>query len=110
MRIEYWSSDVSSSDLLPDPTVAAALQRVPGIQVQNDRNNELSTVRIRGLTDILTTVNGREVVTTTGRGFDLQDVPAEALARIDAFKSQTADQIEGGVAGDRKSTRLNSSH
>ncbi|MBE1527286.1 TonB-dependent receptor [Sphingopyxis sp. OAS728] len=84
---------------LPDPTVAAALQRVPGIQVQNDRNNELSTVRIRGLTDILTTVNGREVATTTGRGFDLQDVPAEALARIDAFKSQTADQIEGGVAG-----------
>lgn len=84
---------------LPDPTVAAALQRVPGIQVQNDRNNELSGVRIRGLTDILTTVNGREVVTTTGRGFELQDVPAEALARIDAFKSQTADQIEGGVAG-----------
>ncbi|VWX54072.1 TonB-dependent receptor [Novosphingobium sp. 9U] len=84
---------------LPDPTVAAALQRVPGIQVQNDRNNELSSVRVRGLTDILTTVNGREVMTTTGRGFDLQDVPAEALARIDAFKSQTADQIEGGVAG-----------
>src|SRR5690349_20140427 len=26
---------------LPDRTVAAALQRVPGIQVQNDRNNEL---------------------------------------------------------------------
>jgi len=84
---------------LPDPTVAAALQRVPGIQVQNDRNNELASVRIRGLTDILTTVNGREVITTTGRGFDLQDVPAEALARIDAFKSQTSDQIEGGVAG-----------
>jgi iron complex outermembrane receptor protein len=84
---------------LPDPTVAAALQRVPGIQVQNDRNNELSGVRIRGLTDILTTVNGREVITTTGRGFDLQDVPAEALARIDAFKSQTVEQIEGGVAG-----------
>ncbi|MDP5278734.1 TonB-dependent receptor [Sphingomonas sp. DG1-23] len=84
---------------LPDPTVASALQRVPGIQVQNDRNNELSSVRIRGLTDILTMVNGREVFTSTGRGFDLQDVPAEALARIDAFKSQAADQIEGGVAG-----------
>ncbi|EJL33472.1 TonB-dependent receptor [Novosphingobium sp. AP12] len=84
---------------LPDPTVAAALQRVPGIQVQNDRNNELSSVRIRGLTDILTTVNGREVITTTGRNFDLQDVPAEALSRIDAYKSQTVDQIEGGVAG-----------
>ncbi|RDE06044.1 TonB-dependent receptor [Sphingomonas aracearum] len=84
---------------LPDPTVAAALQRVPGIQVSNDRNNELSNVRIRGLTDILTTLNGREMFTSTGRGFDLKDVPAEALARIDAYKSQTADLIEGGVAG-----------
>ena len=37
----------------PDPTTAAALQRVPGVQVQNDRNNELAGVRIRGLTDIL---------------------------------------------------------
>ncbi len=84
---------------LPDPTVAAALQRVPGIQVVNDRNNELGGVRIRGLTDVLTTVNGREVMTTTGRDFDLQDMPAEALNRVDVFKSQTVDQIEGGVAG-----------
>lgn len=84
---------------LPDPTTAAALQRVPGIQVSNDNNNELSNVRIRGLPDISTTVDGREVITATGRGFDLKDVAAEALARVDVFKSQTADQIEGGVAG-----------
>lgn len=84
---------------LPDPSTAAALQRVPGVQVQNDRNNELGGVRIRGLTDILTTVDGREVFTANGRGFDLQDLPAEALARVDVFKSQTADLIEGGVAG-----------
>jgi iron complex outermembrane receptor protein len=83
----------------PDPTTAAALQRVPGIQVQNDSNNELSGVRIRGLADIMTTVDGREVFTTTGRGFSLVDMPAEALARVEVFKSQTADQIEGGVAG-----------
>lgn len=84
---------------LPDPTTAAALQRVPGIQVSNDNNNELSNVRIRGLPDISTTVDGREVITATGRGFDLKDVAAESLARVDVFKSQTADQIEGGVAG-----------
>lgn len=83
----------------PDPTTAAALQRVPGVQVQNDSNNELSGVRIRGLPDILTTVDGREVFTTTGRGFSLVDMPAEALARVEVFKSQTSDQIEGGVAG-----------
>lgn len=84
---------------LPDPTTAAALQRVPGIQVSNDNNNELSNVRIRGLPDISTTVDGREVITATGRGFDLKDVAAGSLSRIDVFKSQTADQIEGGVAG-----------
>jgi TonB-dependent receptor len=83
----------------PDPTTAAALQRVPGVQVQNDSNNELSGVRIRGLADILTTVDGREVFTTTGRGFSLVDMPAEALSRVEVFKSQTADQLEGGVAG-----------
>jgi len=84
---------------LPDPTTAAALQRVPGVQVSNNRNNELGNVRIRGLPDILTTVNGREVFTTTNRTFDLQDMPAEALQRVDVYKSQTADLIEGGLAG-----------
>lgn len=84
---------------LPDPTTAAALQRVPGIQVSVNRNNELGDVRVRGLPDLLTTVNGREIFSTTGRAFDLNDMPAEALARIDAFKSQTPDLIEGGLAG-----------
>jgi iron complex outermembrane recepter protein len=84
---------------LPDPTTAAALQRVPGIQVSVSRTNELGDVRVRGLPDVLTTVDGREVFTTTGRRLDLQDVPAEALGRIDVFKSQTPDLIEGGLAG-----------
>ena len=84
---------------LPDPTTAAALQRVPGIQVSVNRNNELGDVRVRGLPDVLTTVNGRESFTTTGRRLDLQDLPAEALARIDVYKSQTPDLIEGGLAG-----------
>jgi TonB-dependent receptor len=84
---------------LPDPTTAAALQRVPGIQVSVNRNNELGDVRVRGLPDVLTTVNGREVFTTTGRRLDLQDLPAEALAGVDVYKSQTPDLIEGGLAG-----------
>lgn len=84
---------------LPDPTTADALQRVPGIQVSTNRNNELGDVRVRGLPDVLTTVNGREVFTTTGRNFDLQDMPAGALAKIDVYKSQTANLIEGGLAG-----------
>jgi len=84
---------------LPDPTTADALQRIPGIQVSTNRNNEMGDVRVRGLPDVLTTVNGREVFTTTGRNFDLQDMPAGALAKVDVYKSQTANLIEGGLAG-----------
>jgi len=83
----------------PDPTTAAALQRVPGVQVSVTASNEIGNVRVRGLGDILTTVDGREIITTTGRTFSMQDVPADALARVDVVKSNTAELIEGGIAG-----------
>jgi TonB-dependent receptor len=83
----------------PDPTVAAALQRVPGVQVTIGDNNEVVNPLIRGLGDILTTLNGREVFSGTGRGFSFQDLPAEALAGADVYKSNSANLIEGGVAG-----------
>ena len=83
----------------PDRTVAAALQRVPGVQVVVGDNNEIVNPIIRGLPDILTTLDGREIFTGTGRGFSYQDLPAEALAGADVYKSTSADLIEGGVAG-----------
>ncbi|MBW6531158.1 TonB-dependent receptor [Sphingomonas sp. RRHST34] len=83
----------------PDPTTAAALQRVPGVQVTVGGNNEIVNPLVRGLPDILTTLDGREIFTAEGRGFAFQDLPAEAVARVDVFKSNTANLIEGGVAG-----------
>ncbi|MGL1957140.1 MAG: TonB-dependent receptor, partial [Colwellia sp.] len=83
----------------PDTTVAAALQRVPGIQVSMGDNNEVVSPLIRGIGDILTTVDGREMFTGVGRGFAFQDLPAEALAGVDVYKSSSADLTEGGVAG-----------
>jgi iron complex outermembrane receptor protein len=83
----------------PDPTTAAALQRVPGVQVTVGGNNEIVSPLVRGLSDILTTLDGREIFTAEGRGFAFQDLPAEAIARVDVFKSNTANLIEGGVAG-----------
>ena len=59
---------------------AAALQRVPGVQVTVGDNNEIVNPIIRGLGDILTTLDRREIFTGTGRGFAFQDLPAEALA------------------------------
>ncbi len=83
----------------PDPTVASALQRVPGVQVSVGDNNEIVNPLVRGLGDILTTLNGREVFTGAGRGFSFQDVPAEALAGAQVYKNNSANMIEGGVAG-----------
>lgn len=83
----------------PDPTVASALQRIPGVQVSVGDNNEIVNPLVRGLGDILTTLNGREVFTGAGRGFSFQDIPAEALAGAQVYKNNSADMIEGGVAG-----------
>lgn len=84
---------------LPDLTTASALQRVPGVQVVVGSNNEIQGARIRGLDDIVSTLNGREIFTGVGRSFSFQDLPAEALAGVDVYKSNSADLIEGGVAG-----------
>jgi TonB-dependent receptor len=83
---------------LPDNNVADALARVTGIQVRRD-SGEANSVLIRGLPNLVTLLNGREVFTTTGRYIALADVPANMLQRVDVYKSAAADQIEGGIAG-----------
>src|SRR3546814_6322317 len=112
MRISDWSSDVCSSD-------------IAGVQVDY-ANGTAAGTRVRGLPDIATTYNGRELFTGQGRAVALQDFPSSSIARIDVYKSGSANLLEPGVAGlidvrarkpldfkgdriDRKSTSLNSS-
>ncbi|MDB5457351.1 MAG: TonB-dependent receptor [Caulobacter sp.] len=83
---------------LPDNNVADALARVTGIQVRRD-SGEANSVLIRGLPNLVTLLNGREVFTTTGRYIALADVPANMLQRVDVYKTAGPDQIEGGIAG-----------
>jgi iron complex outermembrane receptor protein len=84
---------------LPDLNVADALQRVTGVQVGRDRG-EGSAVSVRGLLQVETTFNGREVFTAgTGRTLDFADIAAETLAGIDVHKTSAADRIEGGLGG-----------
>src|ERR1700733_10082677 len=83
---------------LPDNNVIEALQHVTGVQISRD-SAEPNQLLIRGLPDIATTLNGREIFTSTGRFITLQDIPAELLARVDVEKSSRADDIEGGIAG-----------
>ncbi len=83
---------------LPDNTVADALQRVTGVQVTRGAG-EATGVLIRGLPNVATVLNGREAFTGVGRGFSLQDIPAELIAGVDVYKTSTPDLVEGGVAG-----------
>jgi iron complex outermembrane receptor protein len=84
---------------LPDLNVTEALQRITGIQIQRDLG-EGSSPSIRGLTQMETLLNGREVFTAgTGRNLNFEDMPAEMISGIDVYKSSSAAQLEGGVGG-----------
>ncbi|MBX3605529.1 MAG: TonB-dependent receptor [Piscinibacter sp.] len=84
---------------LPDLSVADALQRVTGVQMTRDRG-EGALAAVRGLLQVETTLNGRELFTAgSGRTMDFSDLTAEALAGIDVHKTSSADHIEGGLGG-----------
>lgn len=84
---------------LPDNNVVEALQRVTGIQVANRGGGEGSGIFIRGMPDITTTWNGRNIFTASGRQLELQDIPSNLISRIDVYKTRAADQFEAGLGG-----------
>lgn len=84
---------------LPDNTVADALQRVTGVQVAQGFQGETNTVVVRGLPNVVTTWNGREIFNAGGRQFSFQDLPATAVSRLDVYKSTDAPMVTGGIAG-----------
>jgi len=84
---------------LPDANVAEALQRIAGVQISRSRG-EGDRVQVRGLSQTQTLRNGRSIFSAgKERGLSFQDVPAELLAGADVYKTPTADQVEGGIAG-----------
>lgn len=84
---------------LPDLSVTDALQRITGVQIARDRG-EGTTTAIRGLTQMETTLNGREIFSAgTGRNLEFADIPAEMVSAIHVYKTSSASQIEGGIGG-----------
>lgn len=84
---------------LPDLSVADAVQRITGVQITRDRG-EASVASVRGLVQVETTLNGRELFTAGfGRALDYADLPSDMLAGIDVYKSSAASRIEGGLGG-----------
>lgn len=83
----------------PDNNVIEAMQRITGVQVTNRGSGEVAGISIRGLTDINTTVNGRNIFTASGLSVALQDIPASLIKQVDVYKTRSASQIENGIAG-----------
>ncbi|WP_435691638.1 TonB-dependent receptor plug domain-containing protein, partial [Paraglaciecola sp.] len=92
----------------PDKSVAEALQRVPGITVERFGSRtdtkafsvEPSGVLVRGLGFVRSEFNGRDSFSAnSSRGLSWGDVSPELMGGVDVYKSQTAELIEGGIAG-----------
>lgn len=102
---------VSAEDIgkFPDQTVADALQRIPGVQVEKDLGGESDRVSIRGTAPHLniTLLNGQNVASATAsasitrpsRGFNYSLLPAELVDTLEVYKSAEADIDEGSIGG-----------
>lgn len=93
---------------LPDKSITESLQRIPGVSINrfaaiNDPDHvseEGQSPVIRGLPYVNSQFNGRDAFTANrGRALNFQDIPADLAASVEVYKNQTADQIEGGIAG-----------
>lgn len=91
---------------LPDNNIVEALQRVTGVQVTDRGTGEVGTITIRGLPDVETTWNGRNIFTASGRSEALQDIPSTLVRQIDVYKTRDAGQLETGIAGQVDVTSL----
>ncbi|ESQ91231.1 hypothetical protein ABAC460_06615 [Asticcacaulis sp. AC460] len=99
------ANDIGS---FPDKSVAEALQRVAGITVNRFAatgdtahfSAEPSGVVVRGLQQVRSEFNGRDIFTAdSSRGLSWSDVSPELMGGVDTYKNQTAELIEGGIAG-----------
>ena len=102
------SIDATDLGAFPDKSASDALKRMPGVTVNTLQSNDDSThpsgeptnILIRGLTQVRTELNGRDAFSAdSARGLNFNDVSPELLSGVDAYKNQTADLIEGGIAG-----------
>ncbi|MBX3566343.1 MAG: TonB-dependent receptor [Sphingomonas sp.] len=99
---------ISAEDLgkLPDTNIAEGLQRITGVQIQRV-GGEGNGFQIRGATQNLTLVNGREVAPDADtastpapiRQVNLFNYPSEIFSEVRVYKSPAASLIEGGVGG-----------
>ncbi|USX19478.1 TonB-dependent receptor [Oxalobacteraceae bacterium OTU3REALA1] len=108
------SDTVFSEDIgkFPDPNIADALARVPGVTVRRaEIDGEGLNISIRGMGSAFTRVllNGAPMASASAgswggsisanREVDMDFLPSELFRSASVYKSQQASLIEGGIAG-----------
>ncbi|MCV0413782.1 MAG: TonB-dependent receptor [Brevundimonas sp.] len=83
---------------LPDNSATEALARLPGVQIFRNRG-EGQAITIRGISQVLTTINGQEAYTGSSRRTLLNSYPANLIKSMEVYKALTPDLIEGGIGG-----------
>lgn len=91
-----------------DESVAQALQRLPGIQIQQNQTGvEGARISVRGIGPqfVPVALNGRQLLTGGSQGvqqlreFNLNVIPTEVINGAQVYKSQEAKTIENGLGG-----------
>lgn len=85
----------------PDPNVADALQRVPGVSV-NRSGGESSQIAVRGFGPdfVAVTINNRDMATASGsRAFNFDVLPSEIISVAQVNKTSSADIPEVDIGG-----------
>ena len=91
-----------------DDSIAESLQRLPGVQVEEDyvgsRGDQVS-IRGMGPQFVVATVNGRSAWSSgSGEGFQLRSynfsvIPSEVVNEVLVYKTPVADTVESGIGG-----------
>lgn len=99
---------ISAQDIgkLPDPNVADALSRIPGVQLYRYAGEgsapfgQGNGVTIRGLQgQTRSEYNGRTYFTAGQREYSLDNALPELVSGLDVYKNPSADHIEGAIGG-----------
>ncbi|GAC17836.1 TonB-dependent receptor [Paraglaciecola arctica] len=102
---------ISAEDLgkFPDNNISESLQRIPGVTIERDFGIG-STINLRGLGPEFTMVQINGVSSTSsglsgqldaegGREFDFSLLASELFSQVNIYKTTSAKQTEGGLAG-----------
>jgi hypothetical protein len=83
---------------LPDQNTTDALQRVTGVQIERDYG-EGSTVYVRGLAQVNTTLNGREIFTAQGARPQPPGYPGRTARRAGCLQVALGQPDRRGLGG-----------